>query len=84
MAWKAGRESGYRTLFVGAFSLAIAFIIYSSLSGTSGAVQAQDLTGMAYATLAITAASMAAATYGAYRIFGESAYLPAKRIASPV
>ncbi|HEX6067977.1 MAG TPA: hypothetical protein VFZ05_04175 [Nitrososphaera sp.] len=69
MAWKAGRESGYRMLFVGAFSLAIAFIIYSSLSGTSGAVQAQDLTGMAYAMLAITAASMAAATYGAYRIF---------------
>ncbi|NWG38291.1 hypothetical protein [Nitrososphaera sp.] len=69
MAWKAGRESGFRTLFVGAFSLAIAFIIYSSLSGTSGTVQPQDLTGMAYATLAITAASMAAATYGAYRIF---------------
>lgn len=69
MAWKAGRESGYRTLFVGAFSLAIAFIIYSSLSGTSGAVQPQNLRGMAYATLAITAASMAAATYGAYRIF---------------
>jgi hypothetical protein len=76
MAWKARRESGYRTLFVGAFSLAIAFIIYSSLSGTSGAVQAQDLTGMAYATLAITAASMAAATYGAYRIFrAEQAHL---------
>ncbi len=69
MAWNAGRESGYRILFVGAFSLAIAFVIYSSLSGTSGAAQAQDLTGMAYATLAITAASMAAATYGAYRIF---------------
>lgn len=69
MAWKAGRESGYRALFVGGFSLAIAFIIYSSLSGTSGAVRAQDLMGMAYATLAITAATMAAATYGAYRIF---------------
>ena len=69
MAWKAGRDSGYRILFVGAFSLAIAFIIYSSLSGTSGVVQVQELTDMAYAVLAITAASMAAATYGAYRIF---------------
>lgn len=70
MAQKAGRDSGYRTLFVGGFSLAIAFIIYSSLSGTSGAaVQVQELTNMAYSMLAITGASMAAATYGAYRIF---------------
>lgn len=69
MVWKAEQDSGYRTLFVGAFSLVIAFIIYSSLSGTSGAAQAQHLTGMAYAMLAITAASMAAATYGAYKIF---------------
>jgi hypothetical protein len=69
MAWEAGRESGYRTLFVGAFSLAIAFVIYSNLSGASGAVQVQELVGMAYAMLAITAAAMAAATYGAYRIF---------------
>jgi hypothetical protein len=69
MAWKAERESGYRTLFVGVSSIAIAFIIYSSLSGTSGTVQAQDLTGMAYAVIAITATSMAAAAYGAYRIF---------------
>lgn len=69
MTWKAGRDSGYRTLFVGTFSLAIAFIIYSRFSGTSGAVQAQELTDMGYAMLAITAASMSAATYGAYRIF---------------
>jgi len=69
MTWKAGRDSGYRTLFIGTFSLAIAFIIYSKFSGTSGAVQAQELTDMAYAMLAITAASMSAATYGAYRIF---------------
>lgn len=69
MAWKAEHESGYRTLFVGVFSIAIAFIIYSSLSGTSGTVQPQDLTGMAYVVIAITATSMAAAAYGAYRIF---------------
>lgn len=69
MAWKAERESGYRTLFVGVFSITIAFIIYSSLSGTSGTVQPQDLTGMAYVVIAITATSMAAAAYGAYRIF---------------
>lgn len=69
MAWKAERESGYRTLFVGVFSITIAFIIYSSLSGTSGTVRPQDLTGMAYVVIAITATSMAAAAYGAYRIF---------------
>lgn len=67
----ARRESGYRILLVGTFSLAIAFIIYASLSGPTGAAQVQDLTEMAYAMLVITAASMAGATYGAYRIFGS-------------
>jgi hypothetical protein len=65
------RESGYRIMFTGLFSLAIAFVIYSRLSGTSGdtPVQASQLTKLAYAVLGITAASLAAAVYGAYNIF---------------
>lgn len=63
------RESGFRMLFTGAVSLAIAFIIYSRLSGTSGPADASQLANLAYAILAITAAAMAAAMYGAYVIF---------------
>lgn len=63
------RESGFRILFTGAVSLAIAFIIYSRLSGTSATADAAQLTNPAYAMLAITAASIAAAMYGAYVIF---------------
>lgn len=71
MSHQARRESGYRVLFTGLFSLAIAFIIYSRLSGTGGdaALQASQLTDLAYGVLAITAASLAASMYGAYTIF---------------
>ena len=71
MSHQARRESGYRVLFTGLFSLAIAFIIYSRLSGTSGdtALQASQLTNIAYGVLAITAASLAASMYGAYTVF---------------
>lgn len=71
MSWRAMRESGYRMMFTGLFSLAIAFIVYSRLTGTSNdsPVQASQLTGLAYAILGITAASLAAAMYGAYTIF---------------
>jgi hypothetical protein len=71
MSLQAGRESGYRVLFTGLFSLAIAFIIYSGLSGTSGdaALAASQLTNLAYGVLAITAAALAASMYGAYTIF---------------
>ncbi len=71
MSHQARRESGYRILFTGLFSLAIAFIIYSRLSGTVGdaALQASQLTNLAYGVLAITAASLAASMYGAYTIF---------------
>jgi hypothetical protein len=71
MSPQARRESGYRMLFTGLFSLAIAFIIYSRLSGTSGdsPLQASQLTNIAYGVLAITAASLAAGMYGAYTIF---------------
>lgn len=69
--WQALRESGFRILFVGLFSLVIAFVIYSRLTAPSTdlPVQAQQLTSLAYAVLAITAASMAAMLYGAYTIF---------------
>jgi hypothetical protein len=70
--WRGLRESGFRILFVGLFSLVIAFVIYSRLTTPSTdplAVQAQQLTNLAYAVLAITAASMAAMLYGAYTIF---------------
>jgi hypothetical protein len=70
--WHGLRESGFRILFVGLFSLVIAFVIYSRLTAPSDdplAVQAQQLINLAYAVLAITAASMAAMLYGAYTIF---------------
>ena len=70
--WQGLRESGFRIFFVGLFSLVIAFVIYSRLTVPSPdppAVQAQQLTNLAYAVLAITAASMASMLYGAYTIF---------------
>jgi hypothetical protein len=70
--WQGLRESGFRVLFVGLFSLVIAFLIYSRLTVPSSdplAVQAQQLSSLAYAILAITAASMASILYGMYTIF---------------
>ncbi len=70
--WQALRESGFRVLFVGFFSLIIAFTIYSRLTMPSSEllrVESQELTGLAWGMLAITAASMASMAYGAYIIF---------------
>lgn len=70
--WQGLRESGFRLLFVGLFSLIIAFLIYSRLTVPSPdppAVQAMQLGNLAYAVLAITTASMASIFYGAYTIF---------------
>jgi hypothetical protein len=70
--WRGLRESGFRILFVGLFSLVIAFIIYSRLTAPSYGplpIESQRLFGLAYAMLAITAASMAAVVYGSYTIF---------------
>jgi hypothetical protein len=70
--WQALRESGFRVFFVGFFSLIIAFIIYSRLTMPSSEllrVESQELTGLAWGMLAITAASMASMAYGAYIIF---------------
>src|SRR5919205_1641907 len=70
--WQALRESGFRVVFVGFFSLVIAFIIYSRLTVPSSEllrVESQELIGLAWGMLAITAASMASIAYGAYVIF---------------
>jgi hypothetical protein len=70
--WQGLRESGFRVLFVGFFSLVIAFMIYSRLTMPSSEllrVESHELTGLAYGMLAITAASMASMVYGAYIIF---------------
>ena len=70
--WQSLRESGFRVFFVGFFSLIIAFIIYSRLTMPSSEllrVESQELTGLAWGMLAITAASMASIAYGAYIIF---------------
>ncbi|HXG06187.1 MAG TPA: hypothetical protein VNI77_02540, partial [Nitrososphaera sp.] len=69
--WEGLRESGFRILFVGLFSLIIAFLIYSRLTTPSPdplAAQATQLSNLAYAVLVITAASMASIFYGAYTI----------------
>jgi hypothetical protein len=70
--WQALRESGFRVFFVGLFSLVIAFLIYSRLTTPSSEllrVESQDLMGLAWGMLAITAASIASMVYGAYVIF---------------
>ena len=70
--WQALRESGFRVLFVGAFSLVIAFIIYSQFTTPSSEplrVESEELTGLAWGMLAISGASMASMVYGAYIIF---------------
>ena len=70
--WQALRESGFRVLFVGAFSLAIAFLIYSQFTMPSSEplrVGSEKLTGLAWGMLAISGASMASMVYGAYIIF---------------
>jgi hypothetical protein len=70
--WHDLRESGFRVLFVGLFSLIIAFVLYARLTVPSSdplAIQAQQLNNLAYAVLAITGASMASMLYGAYTIF---------------
>lgn len=70
--WQALRESGFRVLFVGAFSLVIAFIIYSQFTTPSSEplrVESEELTGLAWGMLAISGVSMASMVYGAYIIF---------------
>ena len=69
---QALRESGFRVLFVGAFSLVIAFIIYSQFTTPSSEplrVESEELTGLAWGMLAISGASMASMVYGTYTIF---------------
>ncbi len=59
--WQGLRESGFRVFFVGIFSLVIAFLIYSRLTMPSSEllrVESDELIGLAYGMLAITAASI--------------------------
>ncbi|HEX2170129.1 MAG TPA: hypothetical protein VHF65_07510 [Nitrososphaera sp.] len=70
--WQALRESGFRVLFVGAFSLVIAFMIYSQFTMPSSEplrAESEKLTGLAWGMLAISGASMASMVYGSYIIF---------------
>jgi hypothetical protein len=70
--WHALRESGFRVLFVGAFSLVIAFIIYGQFTMPSSEplrAESEKLTGLAWGMLAISGASMASMVYGSYIIF---------------
>ena len=70
--WQVLRERGFRVLFVGAFSLVIAFIIYSQFTTPSSEplrIESEELTGLAWGMLAISGASMASMVYGAYIIF---------------
>jgi hypothetical protein len=64
--WRSIRESGFRILFAGLFSLVIAFVLYSRFSVPSSGliVDSQELAGLGYAVLAITFASMASVLYG--------------------
>ncbi|HKZ60940.1 MAG TPA: hypothetical protein VJZ68_00795 [Nitrososphaera sp.] len=78
--WQSLRESGFRIFFVGLFSLVIAFMIYSRFTVPSTdplAIGAQQLSNLAYAVLAITAASMASMLYGMYTIFRSEQMRPA-------
>ena len=69
-AWRTKRESGFRVLFAGAFSIVIAFVIYSRFTVPSSnfIVDSQQLVGLGYAMLAITAASIASVLYGTYTL----------------
>ena len=68
--WQSMRESGFRVLLAGGFSLLIAFVLYSRFTVPSSGlmVNALNLTNLAYGMLAITAVSMASILYGAYTI----------------
>jgi hypothetical protein len=68
--WRKRRESGFRVLLAGLFSIIIAFVIYARFSVPSSdiAVDTRQLASLGYAILATSAASMAAITYGVYTI----------------
>lgn len=69
-SWTGKRESGFRVLFAGLFSIIAAFVIYSrfTVPSTDILVDTLQLTNLGYAMLAITAASMASIIYGVYTI----------------
>lgn len=64
------RNSGFRIVFIGLFSLILAFIIYSRLTSPSeqATMIIPELRNLAYAILAITFASLISIAYGISRI----------------
>lgn len=64
------RNSGFRIVFIGLFSLILAFTIYSRLTSPSEQTTMiiPELRNLAYAILAITFASLISIAYGMYRI----------------
>jgi hypothetical protein len=64
------RDSGFRMVVIGLFSLILAFIVYSRLTSPSEQTTMiiPELKNLAYAILAITFASLASIGYGIYRI----------------
>jgi len=64
------RNSGFRIIFIGLFSLILAFIIYSRLTSPSEQTTMiiPELRNLAYAILAITFASLISIAYGISRI----------------
>jgi hypothetical protein len=68
--WRSFRESGFRVLFAGLFSLIITFMLYSRLTVPSSEimVQSTQLMSLAYGVLAITAAAAASMIYGGFNI----------------
>ncbi|MFZ0253258.1 MAG: hypothetical protein WB053_05645 [Nitrososphaeraceae archaeon] len=64
------RNSGFRIVFIGLFSLILAFIIYSRLTSPSEQTTMiiPELRNLAYAILAITFASLISIAYGISRI----------------
>jgi hypothetical protein len=75
------RNSGFRIVFIGLFSLILAFIIYSRLTSPSEQTTMiiPELRNLAYAILAITFASLISIAYGIYRILTTELHGDAKR-----
>jgi hypothetical protein len=74
------RNSGFRIVFIGLFSLILAFILYSRLTSPSeeATMIVPELRNLAYAILAITFASLISIVYGIYRILKAERHGDAK------
>jgi hypothetical protein len=77
--WVKFRNSGFRIILVGVFSLISAFIIYSRLSISSEAEQpvmiASQLKNVAFVIFMLTIASLVSIGYGTFRVFRAEQHL---------